>query len=255
MLDCEVITLKVQANNYYSQIASGNRLTSASVDPAGLAISEKLTSQIKGDSKAAENIQAGQDLLRTAEGSLNTVLDDLKRIRELAVQGSNGILTDGDRQMIQDEIRNLFGSIKDNVNNTEFNTKKLIDGSFTNQQLGVNANGQGTPMTLQDTSLEALGLDGFSVEGNYDIQDIDEAISKVTTSLSEIGAKTNGLESNLNNTRVSELNQASARSTIADQDIAKAVLELNKENILNHYKMVLQNHQAEQSQQQLGLLI
>lgn len=247
--------MKIQAYDVYSKIASGSRINSAADDPAGLAISEKLNSQIKGDQKAIQNIESSQDLLNTAGGSLDTVLNDLQRIRELAVQANNGLLTDDDRSFIQDEINGLFNSIQNNVQNTEFNTKKLIDGSFTAQQLGVGANGQGTSMTLQDASLEALGLDGFSVQGDFKISDIDNAIGKVSESLSEIGAKTNGLESNLNSTRISEFNQTSARSTIADEDIAKAVIELNKQNSLNQYKLLLQNKQAEQEQQKIGLLI
>lgn len=247
--------MKIPAYDAYSQIASGNRITSASKDPAGLAISEKLNSQIKGDQKGIQNIESSQDLLKVADGSLNTILEELGRIRELAVQAGNGTYSADDKSIIQNEINSLFGNIQTNVQNTEFNTKKLIDGSFTEQQLGVGANGQGTQMTLQDSSLEALGLDGFSVTGNFDIKDIDEAISKVTESLSEIGAKTNGLESNLNNTRVSEINQTAAKSSLADLDIAKAITNLNKQNVLDLYKNALQKQQTEQQQQQLGLLI
>lgn len=99
-----MITLKIQAYDMYSQIASGNRLTSASKDPAGLAISEKLNSQIKGNQQAEKNIESSQDLLRTAEGSLNNISDSLLRVRELAVQASNGILTQEDKGIIQNEI-------------------------------------------------------------------------------------------------------------------------------------------------------
>ncbi|MCH4887191.1 flagellin [Acidaminobacter sp. JC074] len=248
-----MISLKIQAYDVYSKIASGNRINSASDDPAGLAISEKLESQIKGDQQAIQNIESSQDLLNTADGSLQNVLTDLGRVRELTVQAGNGIFTDEDRAVIQNEINSLFENIQSNVQNTNFNTKKLVDGSFTNQQLGVGANGQGTQMTIRDASLEALGLDNFSVEDGVD--KIDEAISRVTESLSEIGASTNGLESNLNNTRVSEINQAASQSGIRDLDIAKQVIELNKQNSLNQYKILLQNKQAEQAESRLGLLI
>ncbi len=247
--------MKIQAYDAYSQIASGNRLTSAAKDPAGLAISEKLNSQIKGDQKGIQNIESSQDLLKVADGSLNSILDDLGRVRELAVQAGNGAYSSDEKSIIQNEINSLFKNIQSNVQNTEFNTKKLIDGSFTDQQLGVGANGQGTQMTLQDSGLDALGLKGFSVKGDFKISDIDKAISKVTTSLSEIGAQSNGLESNLNNTRVSEINQQSAQSSIADLDIAKAIMNLNKQNVLDQYKNAMQTKKAEQQQQQLGLLI
>ena len=251
------MSLNIQVNGNYSKIASGNRIQTAADDPAGLAISEKLNSQIKGDQQAIQNIESSQDLLKTADGSLNSILDDLGRVRELAVQAGNGTYSSDDRSIIQDEINSLFENIQNNVQNTEFNTKKLIDGSFTDQQLGVGANGQGTTMTLQDASLEALGLENFTVEnGNFNLDDIDNAIAQVTESLSEIGASSNGLESNLNNTRVSEINQQSAQSTLADTDIAKAVMELNKQNILDRYQIMIQDKQTEQKEQQtLGLLI
>lgn len=249
------MSLKIQAYDVYSKIASGNRINSAADDPAGLAISEKLNSQIKGDQKAIQNIESSQDLLKVADGALDSIQQDLGRIRELAVQAGNGAYSSDERSIIQNEINSLFSNIQNNVQNTEFNTKKLVDGSFTNQQLGVGANGQGTTMTLQDASLEALGLDGFSVEGDFSLETIDSAIQRVSESRSQIGASSNGLEANLNNTRVSELNQQSAQSTIADLDIAKAVMELNKQNALNQYKMAIQEKQAEQQEQQLGLLI
>lgn len=130
----------------------------------------------------------------------------------------------------------------------------MSDGSFTEQQLGVGANGQGTQMTLQDSSLEALGLEGFSVKGNFDIKDIDKALSKVTESLSEMGARTIRLDSNINNTRVSKINQTAAKSSVADLDNAKAIMNLNKQNILDQYKNTVLKQQAKQ-QQQLGLIL
>lgn len=242
-------------NNAYSQIASGNRINSASSDPAGLAISEKLNSQIKGNHQGTKNIEISQNLLQTAEGSLQNIQNDLGRIRELSVQASNGIYTDDDKKAIQSEISNLLNNIKDNVANTEFNKIKLLDGSFSDKTLGVGANGQGTTMSIENTSLQSLGIENFNVEGDFNIDDIDQAINKVSDSLSKIGAKTNGLETNLNNTRVSELSQTTAKSTLADLDIAKAIIDLNKQRSLDQYKLILQKKQNETAEQKLGLLI
>lgn len=242
-------------NNAYSQIASGNRINSASSDPAGLAISEKLNSQIKGNQQGTKNIEISQNLLQTAEGSLQNIQNDLGRIRELSVQASNGIYTDDDKKAIQSEISNLLNNIKDNVANTEFNKIKLLDGSFSDKTLGVGANGQGTTMSIENTSLQSLGIENFNVEGDFNIDDIDQAINKVSDSLSKIGAKTNGLETNLNNTRVSELSQTTAKSTLADLDIAKAIIDLNKQRSLDQYKLILQKKQNETAEQKLGLFI
>lgn len=240
----------------YSQIASGNRITSAAQDPAGLAISEKLQSQISGDNKAIDNIASSQNLLNTADGALENIQGDLGRIRELAVQANNGIYTADDRKNIQFEIDSLLENIQTSTKNTEFNTMKLLDGSFSDKNLGAGANGQGTTMSIQNTSLESLGLSEFSVvDGEVNLDAIDNAISKVSESRSNIGAKTNGLQSRLNNTQVSEYNQSAAKSTIADIDIAKAVMDLNKEKSLNQYKILLQQRQMETEQEKLGILL
>ncbi len=248
--------MKIGGNtDIYSQIASGSRINSASDDPAGLAISQKLDSQIKGDSQAVKNIETSQDLLKTAGSSLQNIQNDLSRIRELSVQASNGIYTADDKKSIQSEIGSLLNNIKDNVKNTEFNGIKLIDGSFSDMKLGTGANGQGTSMTIQNTGLGSLGIDGYSVEGDFDIDDIDQAINKVSESLGSIGAQSNGLQSNLDRTRVSEVNQTSAKSTLADLDIAKAMTELNKQKSLDQYKILLQQKKAETEQDKLGILL
>ena len=246
--------MKIQAYDAYSQIASGNRITSASKDPAGLAISEKLNSQIKSEEKAISNIETGQDLLNTAEGSLNSISEDLGRVRELAVQASNGILTSEDKDIIQNEINSLLENIETTAQDTEFNTIKLLDGSFNDINLGAGANGQGTIMSIENSSLEALGLDNFSLDASS-LDTIDQAIEQVSTARAEIGAQTNGLESNLNNTRISAENQTAARSTIADTDIAKAVMQLNKQKVMSQYQNMIQEKQVDQEKNQLGLLI
>ncbi len=248
--------MKIGGNtDIYSQISSGKRINSASDDPAGLAISQKLEGQIRGDSQSIKNIESSQDLLKTAGGSLQNIQSDLSRIRELSVQASNGINSAGDKKVIQSEISNLLSNIQDSVQNTEFNGIKLIDGSFSDKTLGAGANGQGSKMTIQNTGLESLGIDGFSVEGDFNIDDIDQAINKVSESLGEIGASTNALQNNLKRTRVSEVNQTASKSTIADLDIAKAMTELNKKKSLDQYKILLQQKQTENEQDKLGLLL
>jgi len=247
--------LKIQGSDVYNQIASGSRINSAAKDPAGLAISEKLTSQINGNDKAIENIASSQDLLNTAEGTLNGITDNLQRVRDLALQASNGVLTDSDKTIIQNEIDEIFKNINNIAQNTEFNTMTLLDGSFQDKNLAANNQGQGSVMQLENSSLQALGLDGFSVEGDFDIQQIDDALSKVQESRSEIGAKTNGFDSQIRQTEVARENLTSARSTLADLDISKAISDLNKEKVLNQYKLSVQNLQAEQEKNQLGILL
>lgn len=247
--------MKIQAYDTYSQIATGNRITSASKDPAGLAISEKLNSQIKGETQGVKNLESSNDLLQTADGALNNIQNDLGRVRELAVQASNGILTDADKSIIQQEISSIFEGIKSNAQNTEFNSMKLLDGSFSDMNLGAGSNGQGTTMSIENTSLESLGLDGFSVQGNFSIDTIDQAIEKVSEARSDLGAKSNGFESNIRNTNNSIINQTASRSSIQDTDIAKASMELNKQKALSTYQNMIQKMQMEQEENNIGFLI
>src|SRR6185437_8908852 len=111
------------------QLSSGLRINSAADDAAGLAISEKLQSQVQGFDQGARNAQDAISMVQTGESALNTVQDILQRMRQLAVQASNSTYTDGDRQNIQSEVNNLIAEIDRISNQTDFNTKKLLDGS------------------------------------------------------------------------------------------------------------------------------
>ena len=112
----------------YGKIASGSRIQSAADDAAGLAISEKLTSQENGLNKGTQNAQSGQDLLNVSDGALGSITDNLQRIRELAVQASSGLLTDSDKKDIQAEVDQLKQGIGDIADQTTFNTKPILNG-------------------------------------------------------------------------------------------------------------------------------
>ena len=115
--------------NSMEKLSSGLRINSAGDDAAGLAISEKMRGQIRGLDIASKNAQDAISLIQTAEGALNETHDILQRMRELAVQSSNDTNTDADRAEIQDEVEQLTTEIDRIGNTTEFNTKKLLDGS------------------------------------------------------------------------------------------------------------------------------
>ena len=121
----------VSGSSYYSQIASGVKLQSAADGASELAIAEKENAQINGLNMGQRNAEDGRSLLNVADGAMGGIADNLQRIRELAVQASNtAILSDEDRQMIQDEVEQLKQGISDIANNTEFNKKNLLDGSY-----------------------------------------------------------------------------------------------------------------------------
>ena len=240
--------------NSYERISSGRRTNHAADDAAGLAISQKLLSQSNGLSKGIENGLAMNDLAQTAEGSLGSMNDDLQRIRELAVQASNGTLTDGDKKIIQNEIEQLKGSISDTAKNTEFNTQKLLDGTFTNKNIALNPQGTGTTMSIQDSSLASLGIDNFDVTGDFDISDIDNAITKVTDSRSNLGATSNGIMRATSANTVAEYNTEAAESQIGDVDIASEVVQQNIQQILQQYQMYAQKQTMAQKSSSLSLL-
>jgi flagellin-like hook-associated protein FlgL len=125
------------------RLATGLRINSAKDDAAGLAISQKMTSQIKGLNQAVRNINDGISLLQTADGALSAVTDMLQRIRELAVQSANGTYSDADREYLQMEALALEEQIRSVIGTTNWNGKKLLDGSFSNQiiQAGPNMDG------------------------------------------------------------------------------------------------------------------
>ncbi|NLP41777.1 MAG: flagellin, partial [Veillonellaceae bacterium] len=144
-----------QTSKSLEKLSSGLRINRAGDDAAGLAISEKMRGQIRGLDQASRNAQDGISLIQTAEGSLNETHSILQRMRELAVQGSNDTATDSDRNEIQKEIEQLKSEINRISDTTEFNTKKLLDGSIgqTSTITGTNA-ARVTSMTPVDSTIE-----------------------------------------------------------------------------------------------------
>lgn len=142
------------------KLSSGLRINKAGDDAAGLAISEKMRGQIRGLDMASKNAQDGISLISTAEGALNETHDILQRMRELATQAANDTNTAEDRGAIQEEITQLTTEIDRIANNTEFNTKGLLDGSFTGSfQIGSNS-GQKMDLSINAMTSNALGLNG-----------------------------------------------------------------------------------------------
>ncbi|MBF0507546.1 MAG: hypothetical protein HQK57_01275, partial [Deltaproteobacteria bacterium] len=146
-----------QLNQAINRLSTGMRINSASDDPSGLAMSERFRSQIKGLAQANTNAQSGYSMLQTADGGLNEIQSILQRMRELSLQAANGILTSKDRADIQIEIDQLKSEIDNISGNTEFNTRKLLNGSQS-----------GSWVTNSPDQLQAH-ITGQVVEGNYRI--------------------------------------------------------------------------------------
>jgi len=221
------------------RLSSGLRINRASDDAAGLAISEKLHGQIRGLNQAIRNAQDGISLIQTAEGALQETHSILQRMRELAVQAANDTLTETDRTAIQEEIDALVAEIDRIANATEFNTKKLLDGSVAGTplsfQVGANT-GQAITVTIDTASSVALTVDSLSVtsvDGALSaIELIDAAITAVSSSRAKLGAVQNRLEHTINNLSVATENLQAAQSRIRDVDMAQEMMNFTRLQIL-----------------------
>jgi flagellin len=228
----------ISSQTDYTALASGSRINSAADDSAGLAIANKLESESKGLSTGSSNAQAGQDLLKVADGALSSIQDSLQRIRELSVQASNNaIYSSGDIRSMQKEIDGLKQSIQDTAKGTSFNTMKLLDGSMADLNLATNPQGGGLKIQMVNSTLESLGIEDYDVTGKFSIKTIDDAIKKVSDARSSIGAKSNSLDHTVSaNDYTSYLTDAS-RSKLEDTDYETEVTEQKKNEVLEQYRI------------------
>ncbi|MGN8047539.1 flagellin Hag [Bacillus sp. 22190] len=290
---------RLSANNGASQknmekLSSGLKINRAGDDAAGLAISEKMRGQIRGLEMATKNAQDGISLIQTAEGALTETHSILQRVRELVVQaGNTGTQDDTDLGAIQEEIANLVqeignGSGKNGISDrTEFNGKKLLDGSFSATganaksltfQIGANK-AQKLDVNIEAMSSTALGAvgddgaliadravadidvrqfadptdaDAISFDDQLDI--VDGAIKQVSNQRSKLGAVQNRLEHTINNLGASGENLTAAESRIRDVDMAKEMSEFTKNNILSQASQAMLAQANQQPQNVLQLL-
>ena len=256
------------------KLSSGYRINRAGDDAAGLSISEKMRGQIRGLDQASTNAEDGVSLIQTAEGAMDQQHAILQRTRELLVQASNTGVLDGaqenDFQKIQDEINTLKQEYTRIGTDTEFNKKKLLDGSYQNEHLQVGANkSQGISVSIDlvkwdlkdfsdGTNLKtdfkknttstvlkgSFDADGKaeteqkqSTVANYDafsglIDDVDTMIKSVSTQRSKLGAVQNRLEYTVKVDDNTSENLQSAKSRIRDTDMADEMTRFSKESIL-----------------------
>lgn len=221
------------------RLSTGLRINRAADDPAGLAISERMRAQIRGLKQASRNAQDGISLLQVAEGALDGTTAILHRIRELCVQAATGTYNTVDLEGIQNEIDELIEAINGISSGTEFNGKSLLNGSVEGEeqafilQIGANA-GQNMTITLSNMSASALGIDSINILEDADgyISIVDDAIQKVSSERSKIGAYQNRLEHTINNLENNAINLQAAESRIRDADIAEEMMSYVKNSIL-----------------------
>lgn len=238
----------------YQRLSTGLQINSAADNAAGLAITQGMDSEVRAMDQNVDNIGSMSDLTKTAEGALSGINDNLQRIRELALQAGNGTLTSSDRSLIQGEVDQLLEGIQSAARNTEFNTMRLLDGSFQNRATAMNTDGSGSQISIESAALSNLGIEGFDVTGSFDIADIDSAIAQVNESRSNLGSVQNAFEYASNNIQNSAVNLTSARSQIEDADIAQEISNLRREEILQQYRMFAQQAEQEKERTELGAI-
>ena len=251
------------------KLSSGYRINRAGDDAAGLSISEKMRSQIRGLNKASNNAENGISLIQTAEGALNEVHSILQRMNELATQGANDVNTSVDRAAINKEIKSLSDELGRIQSTTQFNDMNILDGTFTSKQLQVGAkDGQTIQVDIKSlsalasntSSMTKLGLeDPTTNNGNVtDAQNngvygdamtmIQEDIKAISNLRSDLGAIQNRLEHTIANLDTTAENTQAAESLIRDVDMASEMVDFSKNNILAQagQSMLAQANQSNQ---------
>jgi flagellin len=246
------VTTSAQAKST-EKLSSGYKINRAADDAAGLTISEKMRSQIRGLTQASSNAQDGISAVQTAEGALNEVEDMLQRMNELAVKAKNDTNMSQDRNAIQAEVDALKTEIDRVQSATQFNNQNLLTGDFTSKSLQVGANSSNTiTISISNMNASSIGVGGLKMSSSSAagaaIDSIKNAIASVSKQRSDLGAVQNRLEHTIKNLDNVVENTTAAESNIRDTDMASAMVEYSKNNILAQagQSMLAQANQSNQ---------
>lgn len=265
-------TQQVQGN--VEALSSGQRINKAGDDASGLAVSEKLRSQIRGLNQAERNIQNAVSFIQTTEGYLQTSQDILQRLRELSVQSANGIYTAEDRMQIQVEVSQLVDEINRIASHAQFNGMNVLTGSFAQDsavdmtmqfQVGANMD-QNEAVYIGTMTAEALGLQNAQGEAgmisistpdaaNSAIGMIDSALRRVSQQRADLGAYQNRFETAQQGVAIASENLAASESQIRDVNMASEIVDYTRNQILtqsNNAMLAQANTQAQSVLQLLG---
>lgn len=229
-------------NKSMGQLASGSRINIAADDAAGLAISERLKSQIRSARQANRNANDGISMIQTAEGGLNEIGNMITRLRELGIQSASDTVSDTERAFINKEVEQLKSEINRIAKTTKWGNTNLLDGSTPkfDFQVGLFNNETEDRITFDSSTnvatLDRLGLDNLDYSSKAGSQEalarLDEAQNIVNSYRSDLGALQNRLTSTIDNLAVQEENLSAANSRIRDTDVAQASSEMVRNQIL-----------------------
>ena len=253
------------------KLSSGERINRAGDDASGLAVSEKMRSQIRGLNQASKNIQNGVSFIQTTEGYLTETTDILQRVRELAVQSANGIYSDEDRMQIQVEVSQLVAEVDRIASQAQFNGMNMLTGRFAQAgdavmqfQIGANVDQIARVFigTMTATALRLKGAQGgdeqISIstpdEANMTLAAVDAALTNVTKQRADLGAYQNRFEMAAKGINIAAENTQAAESRIRDTDMASEMVEFTKNSILTQAGTAMLAQANSQSQTVLSLL-
>ena len=257
------------------KLSSGERINRAGDDASGLAVSEKMRSQIRGLNRASQNAQNGISFIQTTEGYLQETTDIMQRIRELAVQSSNGIYSDEDRMQIQVEVSALVSEVDRIASAAQFNGMNMLTGRFARPtgenvvtgsmwfHIGSNMD-QRMQVFIGTMSATALGIREMGSEekltlatpedANRAIGTIDEALKKINKQRADLGAYQNRMEYTVKGLNIAAENLQASESRIRDTDMASQMVEFTKNSVLQQAGTAMLAQANSQSQNVLSLL-
>ena len=246
------------------KLSSGYRINRAADDAAGLSISEKMRSQVRGLNKASSNAQDGISLIQTAEGALNETHSILQRMNELATQAANDTNTSTDRKAVKAEMDQLYEEINRIQSTTQFNTQNLLDGSFSGKSLNLQVGSlSGQKIGIKISKMDAksilsveqadLKVSSFT-EAGKSMSNIQSAIQLVSNQRSQLGAVQNRLEHTVNNLDNISENTQTAESRIRDTDMASEMVQYSATSIIQQAGQSMLAQANSQTQGVLSLI-
>jgi len=253
-------TVSDRLGGNFMRLSSGLRIASAADDAAGLGISERMRSQIRSLGQASRNAQDGASLVQTAEGALSEVHSSLHRMRELAIQASNGTYSTEDRAVLDVEFQQIIAEIDRIATSTEWNDIPLLDGSQSSIdiQVGLDANASDViTISLEDVSAATLGLTGDitdTTNATAVLATIDTATDSINTARGNLGASQNRLQSSMRSILNVRENLSAAESRIRDVDVAAETADLTRNTIMQQAATSVLSQANQQPQIALSLL-
>ncbi|WP_293751070.1 flagellin [uncultured Paraglaciecola sp.] len=250
------------------RLSSGLRVNSAKDDAAGLAIADRMTSQIRGMTVATRNASDGISMAQTAEAAMGEMTNTMQRMRDLAVQSANdGAVSTGDREKLQAEFNQLNDELSRIIHNTEFNGKKIVNGSLSggvaiqvganttaDNQISVEVDDMSGVLSGTGVTAASIGSDAGPAGALAAVASIDLAIESIDTSRAKLGAIQNRFVTTISNLQSSVENQSAARSRIIDADFAAETAALSRSQILQQAGTAMLSQANQRPQAVLQLL-